>query len=204
MDKQKNGFTFIEILIAVLMISILATAVYATFAQGLKLWQRAGQEQPALEMELFLEKVISDLRNALLYDSSAFSGDGRFLQFYRLAARSVSAETGSPEEKISVPVRLRYEANPEAKIVLRKEESYPRILFPKTELPVQEKVVASGIGLCLFEYYGWDEHRKIFEWRKRWIESYLPVAVKVSLEHGSLPGRRISRIIPLFPGQNAG
>lgn len=203
MLRRKDGFTLVEMLIAVLIISVLAGAVYATFAQGLRLWQRAGQEGPALEMEFFLEEMISDLRNAMPYGSAVLSGDTDYIQFYKLAPGGGAAEEGNGD-RLDVPVRLRYQADPVGKAVMKKEESYFKILAPKTDVPAREKMVASGIGTCRFEYYGRDSHRNVYEWKRRWSESYFPAAIKISLEHEKLPGRKILKIIPLFPGQNAG
>lgn len=218
----------IEMLLAISIVSVIAIAVYTTFSQGMKLWQRSLREQPDLDVELFLEKATVDLRNAFAYGQAGFSGTESSLEFIRVDAKDVTLRDGKAF-RAAVPVRVRYSIKREnavsgkggrgdgsfaskaqtvagdnlydRKCVSRTEESYQKILEPKTEGGVREGRIAAGLRTCSFQYYVWDDHRKVREWRRKWSGPGCPEAVKITIGSGRAVEKKITKIISILPGR---
>lgn len=230
---MRAGFTLIEVMLAVMIVSVISVAIYTTFAQGINLWKRALSEQPDLDVELFLEKAAMDLRNAFPYGTQGFSGSEDSFEFYRIAPRDL-AEAKGKKARADVPVRIRYSVdrdesaggrtgggrtlvsggaqapaerleNPyDKRCVLRTEEVYQKVLNPKLKGMERKDRIASGLNACSFRYYVWDDHRKVYEWRKKWAGPGLPDSVKIVIGFGKKYDQKRMEIIPIFPGRKLG
>ena len=134
MIKKINlrGFTFIELIVAVTIFSIIAVSIYSTFNAGIRIWLRTSpmiEENQALRV--FFNTVSSDLKNAVAYyDNSAtlvkpgfgqeyegetnFSGSPGRISFIAIVGIS-DPDTGMREE----PARITYIYDKNAKTVKR-------------------------------------------------------------------------------------
>lgn len=167
-----SGFTFVELLVAVTIFSLIATGIYAALHAGIKLWRRGdvltAENQAARTVFHF---VSSDLRNAVNYFPEVpFEGGSSQLSF--MALLSVS-DAGA-----AVPFRL-------MRVVYRFDASgtLERGLLTEREGFLEKNAVSEEVGAKL-EGFGLEYSGKPsaagFTWRKEWKnESELPFAVKV-------------------------
>ena len=79
--RSYQGLTLPEIIISILILSFLGAVIYATVSQSLRLWQRATEERPEFDIDLFVEKLKTDLRNAYTSNARSFSGEEATLEF---------------------------------------------------------------------------------------------------------------------------
>jgi prepilin-type N-terminal cleavage/methylation domain-containing protein len=66
--RNDGGFTFIELIIAVTIFSIIAVSIYSTFSAGIKVWLKTS---PMIEenqaMRVFFNSISADLKRAVAY-----------------------------------------------------------------------------------------------------------------------------------------
>ena len=80
MKMRDEGFTFIELIVAVTIFAIIAVSIYSTFNAGIRMWLKTS---PMIEadqgMRIFFNTVSLDLKNSVAYypkpvsDTSAFA-----------------------------------------------------------------------------------------------------------------------------------
>ncbi len=95
-NKGRAGFTFIELIIALTIFSIIALGIYSTFSTGL-IAARRGEGVGRLEQEarFSLDKMAKELRNAVTYNygpdypqAKLFSGEKNKISFLSLIYNS--------------------------------------------------------------------------------------------------------------------
>lgn len=196
---SQRGFTLIELLLAVTLTAVLATGIYSTFAQGLRLWKRAVEMKPDMESDLVFEKTASDLRNAFNAKKSPFKGEKSFLEFFSYSQQDLmDSEHG---HRIKMPVRIQYRFDADQGRLLRTEESLRQVLEPpkKTPRELEAKGVGGLLKDCSFDYYHEDPEKKTFQWKPFWKSSCAPKAVRISLRYDD--GNKIGYLVKILPLQ---
>ncbi len=80
--RYNKGFTFIELLIAVALFSIVAVSVYFYLQTGIFLYARVGEGLKAInEYRLGFEKMDKELHNITFLDDVVFKGEEDILEF---------------------------------------------------------------------------------------------------------------------------
>ncbi len=197
--NSTRGFTLIEVLLAVTIMAVIATGIYTTFAQGLRLWRRAIEIKPDIESNLIFEKAAADLKNLFPGKKPPFKGEQNALEFLTYSPQDLTDEDG---HRIKQPVFVRYLYDASAGTLMRSEESLRRQLAPKKET---DESLLKPLGLilkdCSFEYYHQDTEKKIFEWKSFWKDTCPPKAVRISLRYddGNKTGYQV-KILPVPAG----
>ena len=180
MLKNKNkGFTLIEMLVSILILSFLVGVIYATLSQGLRIWHKAVEDRPEWKLDIFFEKITTELQNVFAYVPPPLVGDSRSLQFYLLGQNS---DSGANETKpgLKMPVQLRYIFNPSARQVLVEKRDYAKLL--SSDLKADSAPVLDKIKDFKIEYYAYDKKKGVSRWKNLWVENCFPQAVKVSVD----------------------
>ncbi len=98
---QCRGFTFIELIIALTIFSIIGLAIYSTFSSGLNIWRR-GEDVSRLQQEgrWALDRIAKELRNAVIYnygpaypDAVLFLGEKDKMSFLSLVYNSSASQS---------------------------------------------------------------------------------------------------------------
>ena len=86
---SKKGFTFIELLTAVTLFSIISVGLYSAFRNGVRLWDRSTVEMEENQNTRVLSGTLSsDLRNAVAFSPDLpFQGTLKKIVFMTLASR---------------------------------------------------------------------------------------------------------------------
>ena len=92
--KSLTGFTFIELLIALTIFSIIATGIYYTLNAGTVIWRRAnvqiGENQ---KIRVFFNTISRDLRNAISFSGVSSEWTEDSVSFHTIADVSSAEET---------------------------------------------------------------------------------------------------------------
>lgn len=174
----ENGFTLIETLLAVLIISLISAALYSVFSNGIKVWHRATVAKPQYEIGLVLEQLQSDIRNALMYDRVPFKGQSATIEFYAWGHGTGQAKTGQVPDG---PVRIQYGFKSSDHTITRKVIPYYDLLNQQDKHAVTRNL-AGGIQRCTFQYFKKVNELLASSWHASWSDPCLPDAIKASIE----------------------
>ena len=169
--KNQRAFTLVELLIVTAITAVISLAIYTTFNNGLKVWQRVNNAVPEENLNLFFDRFGSDLRNALKFSSLPFLGDRYRLEFPtlvnspKLARRSIGKALYSYEP-----------SGGNLNIELRDFSG----IYNGEEIVKQSAL--SGIKSLKFWYYFYDKGIKDYVWLEEWLKEGIPLAVRVELE----------------------
>lgn len=164
---DQRGFTLMEVLAAMAILSLVLAALTVVFRGQMGAWEKMVAKSDVLRREEYVYARLSrDLHNAIPpeADGTEWTGDGTgvFLVTgtgqYGLARVSYTLEQGK---------------------LIRREESLPPGLTPAGDpLAPQEEVLLAGLSRIAFSY--WDGRLRF--WKSSWetdFTSGLPAAVKV-------------------------
>ena len=144
--RNNPGFTLIELLIVTAILSVISLAVYATFNNGLKIWQKVNTPSADQDIVIFFDKFTGDLRNCLKFKGISFAGDSSSLEIPTLVN---SANLG--KKTIG---RVAYVYDQQAKALSRKQNDYSQ-LYGREEGVSQG--VLKNLSSLKFEYYFYDK-----------------------------------------------
>jgi prepilin-type N-terminal cleavage/methylation domain-containing protein len=71
--RQQHAFTLLEIMLAVTILALVGTAVYATWSAGLKGWKRSASITESLQRERVVMEMLAELTQSAVYFNSANS-----------------------------------------------------------------------------------------------------------------------------------
>lgn len=109
--RYKEGFTLIELFIAISIFAVVAIALYSTFFAGISVWRRSGESRDVYQdIRFVLDDMTRDLRNIVYYTKDpesafAFSGTADELDFITLEGPFVEKDT-SRKELIKIVYRF--------------------------------------------------------------------------------------------------
>jgi prepilin-type N-terminal cleavage/methylation domain-containing protein len=166
------GFTLIEMLLVIAVVSVISLAIYATLNNGLKLWQKANRQLPEEDLNIFLDKFTVDLRNSFKFTGIDFSGAPFRMEFPTLVSSQAlrSRSVG----------RVGYGYEPGSGVLIRAQQDFSQAYTAESRpLPV-----LSNIKSLKFQYYVYDKEKKEYLWLEEWAKEGLPAAVRIELEMG--------------------
>ena len=172
MKRVKPGFTLIEILIVVLMLSVISLAVYASFNNCIKIWKMINQRIPEEDLCIFFEGFSRDLRNTFKFRGLDLSGKEDKIEF--------SALVYSPRLNSRTVGRAVYSYDPQEEVFQRQQRDFADI-YTGEKGTVRQSL--KNIKSLRFRYYFYNERKKEYLWEDEWLEKQLlPLAVNIELE----------------------
>ncbi len=177
--RRSGGFTLLELLIAIAIFALIATASYRLLKSvtqmqesSIAVWENVGVMQRA---RLILEKDLLQLAMRPIKDefgqrqSALVSGqDGKLLEFTRAGWRNITGEQRSNLQRVS------YELSDEHQLVRR----YWPVLDRGISLEPKSQVLIEDVDAIRFRFR---------DSRKRWHKTWPPQSEKQSLRPYMLP-----------------
>lgn len=180
--RAKSGLTLIEMLVVMVILSVISLALYATFNNGVKVWQRVSKQIPEADVSIAFEKFGIDIRNCLKFGSINFNGaeDG-----LRLAAL-----VDSPGLNSRSVGEITYFYDKDKRTLNRELRDYSQIYT--AEDGSTEKLLAN-VSALKFQYYLYIKERKEYIWENEWARPDLPLAVRLELDFDN--GSQVNKFI---------
>ena len=177
--RYQRGFTLLETVLVVSLLSVVSLAVYNAIANGLRVWQRSQQFLLEEDAALFLDKLEYDLQNGLDYSLLAFDGAVRKISFpavVRTWQDQRIAGSAQPEliEQIGM---VQYSYDKIDRTVFRSQANYSQALNGKFGEARPLVSPLSGLKFSFLVVSG-----KETKWQQR-AAGQLPRAVKVEIEY---------------------
>ncbi|MFH0827386.1 MAG: type II secretion system protein GspJ [Candidatus Omnitrophota bacterium] len=191
--KKKNktakgqGLTFMELIIVSALVGLVALAIYGLLSTGLRIWERIQKPLPSEDINIFLDKFQSDLRNCFHFKGIDFSGAQESLVFATLVqSRRLKTETVGQ-------ALYSYDANNKA---LTRELGDFSDVYSGDEGSLKQAL--EKVESLRFQYYTFDELTKKYVWLEEWLTpQVLPLAVRMELVIGGVDGGVFTKTVSL-------
>ena len=116
--KNRRGFTLLETILVVSLLSVVSLAIMPSFLQGLRVFDRFATVSEDMELAVLIERLTHDLRNGIEYSPVPWSSSAASLNF-----PSMTAQT--PADNDIVPTLIGYRYDADTKKVIRSSSLYP-------------------------------------------------------------------------------
>lgn len=176
MKKNSRGFTFLELLIAVVIFSIAAIAVYSSFAVGIRAWRRGESDYKIRQEARYAFDLISrELNNAINFRTIGFEGESDSVALVR--ALKVRNPDGSYTEGV---YKITYTYDSQAQALYRILQTYEEAEKENTGV---KSLLLSNISQFELSYSYLDVDKII--WKDSWEKEdwQLPLGVKIKLNY---------------------
>jgi prepilin-type N-terminal cleavage/methylation domain-containing protein len=180
-----TGFTFIEMIIVLAMLSVVGLAIVTTLGNGIKIWQQLNLAVAKEDINIFFERIARELRNTYEFSTISFYGqmhEVSFPAFVVTLGSSLPQETGIG--------RIVYSYDKTTGELTREKRNYSQIYKGKSG---SRQRLLNDIGSLNFSYYFYDQKQKEYMWLEEWQQAGLPLAVRIELEFNN--GYQSERII---------
>ena len=184
MMRRLNGFTFIELMVAISIFAIVAVVIYSTFGSGLSAWRKTEKAQRLhQDIRLALDKMACDLENAILYSEKDefcnFLGEKNKISFYALVD-VFQAMPAHPELR-----KITYSLDESNHILQRLEQTFAESEQKMQEQKPQEIIAHIG-NLNLLYCYEDEDAEPPYKWMDTWnFRKRIPQGIKIELEIGA-------------------
>ena len=193
--RSNRGFTLIEVMLAASIIAIVALALYATFASGIRVMSLVTRPVAEEDVDIFFEKLSRELQNSFHYAKIPFQGQNDRFSF---------ATTIQTDKKLGGDHgigRVSYAYDSAHNAILRTQENVSQIY---QELSGPSNKVFFPLSSLQVQYFKYDPAEKTYEWKEEWEETEdkaIPLAVKVVLHvQGEEKEQGIARTIAIPVG----
>lgn len=187
---NKRAFTFIELIIAAAIFSIIAVSVYSVFNAGVRVWLKTN---PIIEgnqsMRVFFNMISVDLKNAVIYSTATgsenFKGEANEISFITLV--NVSGKDSAPHAELA---RVSYSFGTDKdkktvnikRLVAARDEGLDEFNAKGEALLSSSGISEEDVG---FEYCYKESTPDIeyaYEWKNMWDDtSKIPRGVSIKL-----------------------
>ena len=190
-SRHASGLTLIEMLVALCLIALTAGAVGATFAGGMRVWERLrAQEGRDQWLQIAFDQFRRDLHNVRAFHGIPFKGEYDALSFTTLVSVDVARDagqltdgpSGAPgEERLELEAlgQRGYFLDSGRRVLCRSERAYQSL--GSGRLRDRCAPMLTGVDRVRFSYYGFDASRSEYRWTEAWSSDDPPVAVKLEV-----------------------
>jgi type II secretion system protein J len=187
-----RGFTLLEILLAVTILAVLATAVYATWSAGLAGWKRSASVTENLQRERIVMETLTELTQSIVWFSSKDSLYNIQGTHTAQTGDSISFVTGSD---VLLPVSEQVASGMRRVTIAMNRDARGRPFLSMVNAPALEPEDApEGVAhmlsaaVCGFGVRYRDPRNGT--WAEKWEEANLiPSAIEYTIAFGANDGR---------------
>ena len=188
--KNRLGFSLVELLVVTSMLGIISLAIFSTFNNGFKVWQRVNKSLGQEDLGLFFDELSQDLNNCVKSVSIPFTGDRNNL--------GVPTLVNSAQLKIRTVGLATYSYDQQSGVLNRQQKDFSQVYSRQESDTV---LLLKNIASFKFAYYYFDKQKQEYLWKEEWSEPGIPLAIRVELSLNDLSGTdKIIRSITIHVG----
>lgn len=176
----QRGFTFVELLLAAVMISVLVVGIGAHLRGGFNVWTRATSDRAHDQrIRVALEWIQRDFSGAFVYDPQ--ESETPIHQFGSDSAQWVNMQKGTDQEFPS-PYLINYRCDLiEGSSRLVRTKQTINAFLQDVEPPVYILFDDCETLAFLYAYKG-DDTSETLDWRSEWMEQEIPKLIRVIID----------------------
>ncbi len=172
LSSHRRAFTLVELLIVSSMIVVISLAIYSTFSNGIKIWQRTQENTKEEDLNIFLDRFTNDLRGSFKFSGLNFAGEEDRVEFATLVmSRRIQKKTVG---------MVAYFYDGRSREIKKEERDFSHIHRGDKGII---KSALSGVRSFKLFYYFYDKKNREYLWLEEWAEEGLyPLAVRMIFE----------------------
>lgn len=189
-----KGFTLIEVVLVVSLISMVGLAVYHSIANGLRIWERSQRFVGEEDIAIFFDKLSQDLHNAFPYSLISFEGKEDSMSFPTIVRTPADKKRSSRRQDYVDQIgQVKYYFDFMHHSLFRQQANYSQALNRKFG---RKQLLATPVQSVRFSYYYDVEDELDIKGPE---EGELPSAVQVEVELFDTTGQKTTmmRLIPI-------
>ncbi len=170
-------------MIVAMILSTVGIVLYSAFSNGLNIWQRINQEMVIEDVNIFFDKISSELRGSFQFSDLPLRGRTGELTFPAIV--HVRDHRGKLKEEIGA---VHYSFDPKSGAIDRQQKSYSEIYLDKD---TGKQAMIDHVSSLEFQYYYYDLEQEEYSWVESWqdedeslgikAKKILPVAVRITV-----------------------
>ena len=170
-----RGLTLVELLVTLSMVALVSGTVVATFAGGLRVWERVKSHSTQSQwLQLAYDQLRRDLHNVRRFAPIPYEGG------YDTLAFPTVISTSTPEGvAVSEIGQAGYFLDEARHTLCRSQHPYRRLRSARLRDTCQP--VMTGVTRLRFSYYALNPDNQTTEWLGSWSSAEPPLAVKIEL-----------------------
>lgn len=184
--RKKAGFTLVELLVVVSLVSLTGMALYAMFASGIGMMRRVSHSEASEDVSIFLEKFDREISSQALFHGLAFSGGETALSF----PSRMDLDGRDPMDRGIG--RISYFFDESHRAFARRQENLSQV-HQKQEVKVSAAL--GDVRRLKFQYFVFIKDKRTYEWVDAWNalehEGLIPSAVKLEFEYSGSGERHV-------------
>lgn len=193
---NKSGLTFVEVLLAAALTTIVGFMIYQSLSLGIDVWQRSQQISIEEDVMLFLDRLSFDLHNSFLFSQIKFEGNEFHIAFptivYTPADRRLNLGEDVYVEQVG---KVEYYYDLGSDTVYRRQANYSQAVRERYGEPQQ---LVAGVENLRFRFYFLTERDELSSSE---ILDVLPTGVEVTVQFLDAKGSRsMSKFIDIPVG----
>jgi len=192
---SKNGFTLLEILIALFLTALFSLLLYSSFFTTFSTGRKTQEEMRVFHQGwTILNNLCMEIESTYFSKEVSFSGKDDSLSFCSAASLYENSEEKEDSKKVN-PVRKEYSNGVKIDYILSLSEDKTFLLRKESSISSSKEYIVNlgEVKSISFLYFDGDD------WKDEWKGTDLPEAVKIDLV---LPGdKEFSIIAPVYIGQ---
>ncbi len=182
--RKTTGFTVVEMLLVISLMSVVGLSVYNCLANGLKIWQRGSQAIVEEDVSIFLDKLKSDLHNCIFYSQIRFLGQSNKLIFASLVRTPLDTKKQGQDRHDDYTDEIgavEYYFDADKGKVYRRQANYSQSLKNKFGPP---RLIASDVRSLSFKYSCFSSQVDV--WQDE-CQDIVPSEIIVEIQFGGGP-----------------
>ena len=169
----------VETILVMGLLAAVSIAIFATLANGLKIWKRGYQSVLEEDLLIFFDKMSHDVRNAVDFTQLPLAGKADSFTFATIIRTPADAKLGLENEYVEQIGKVEYYFDTAQKGIFRRQANYSLALENKYG---QGRLLVSDVRSVKFQYYY--QKAKQFQLLPE-TTAQLPSAVRVTVNFGS-------------------
>jgi len=176
--------TFIEITMVVSLIALVSLALYKSFSNGLRVWEKSRESVIEEDIAIFFDKFARDLRGVYIHSLQHYEGDGTSFSFPAFVWMKKMNPEGNTEDYEDQMGQIEYAFDHSSDGIIRKSATYSDIYLEKFS---HQQTLVSPVERILFTYYYLTDEGEIFSEQ---ILETVPAGIEVEVVIHDHKGQR--------------
>lgn len=177
LNKKPAGFTLVELLVSLSLVTVIFAALMATFYGGMQVWDRSEcMQTQGSNLQLAFEKMRKDIRNSLTFN--LIETEGRYDEF--VFATKLPLETTEDLNDFQIG-RVAYYLDKQSRVLCRSAVAFKDMRRQKIKAECQ--ILAEGIDRVRFKYYLEDTEEGEAKWKGSLREDERPSVVRIETRY---------------------